>query len=235
MSKKKINETTEYSLADMQENTDRNIIKKRSKKTNAILTAVVTVVLIIASVCLLEYPSIVRFFSDLNKSDYNSMYSDELNSYIFYPSDYDLDVTTVPEYMELDRNLYYSVNGETIAIPDGELEKYGEAITFFGKYFKTVIAGDTPTYNTYFTKKYYETNKPYELFAPQMLYDINVKLLSRKASDDATVYAFDVWYKIYRNDGTFRNDIPSDASKRLYFELIAQDGNVLIDRITYYK
>ena len=39
---------------------------------------------------------------------------------------------------------------------------------------------------------------------------------------------------IHRNDGTFRNDIDSDASKTLYFELIEENGVVKIDRITYY-
>jgi hypothetical protein len=49
-------------------------------------------------------------------------------------------------------------------------------------------------------------------------------------------WAFNVTYMIHRNDGTFRNDLDSDSSKKLYFELIGwPDGTVKIDYITYYK
>ena len=75
-----------------------------------------------------------------------------------------------------------------------------------------------------------------ERFAPQMLYDIRIEMLSNDPQNDGTVlYAFNVEYKIHRNDGTFRNDIDSDASKKLYFELYEDtEGLVRIDRITYY-
>ena len=68
-----------------------------------------------------------------------------------------------------------------------------------------------------------------------MLYNLNVtKLWEKVESDTVTRYAFDVTYMIHRNDGTFRNDIDSDSSKTLYFELIEENGVVKIDRITYY-
>ena len=70
-----------------------------------------------------------------------------------------------------------------------------------------------------------------------MLYDLLIEQLSEQSNDDgSTVWGFNVSYKIHRNDGTFRNALPSDASKKLYFELIGtRDGEVKIDRVTYYK
>ena len=220
---------------DDNNNPAANTAKPHNGKTKIIVAALVVFVLLISSALILLYPYIRQNIKKGGKSDNLPMYSDRLISYNFYPSIYDLDVTTVPEYMDLDRYLYYTVAGNTIAITNGNYEAYGNAVVFFGEYFKTVIAGNVKKYNTYFTDHYYESAKPYELFAPQMLYDINVEQLSRTVSDtDGSItYAFNVSYKIYRNDGTFRNDIPSDASKTLYFELLEKDGNIKIDRTLY--
>lgn len=214
---------------------DNNSVGNNAKLTKTRnLAIVVTAVLLFSSALIILLPSIKKLL-EKPKPDNLPMYSDKLISFNFYPTDYDLDITSYPEYMDLDRYVYYTVNGESIAITDGNYAKYGSAAVFFGKYFDTVIAGDSETYNTFFTNHYYETNEPHWEFAPQMLYEINVEQLSREVSDkDGSIrYAFNVSYKIYRNDGTFRNDIPSDASKVLYFELLEKDGTVLIDRITY--
>ena len=106
-------------------------------------------------------------------------------SYIYYPIDYDLDITTVKGYMELDRDIHYK---------DGA----------------------------------------YYSFTQQMIYDIEIEKLSVSESEKGILYAYNVAYKIYRNNGTFRNDIGSDGAKTLYFELLESNGSILIDRITYY-
>lgn len=205
--------------------------RKKSKKKAYILIAVLCGVGIVSAV-VLQNP---QWFERKTEVKNTSMYSDRVVSYSFYPTDYDLDVTADPEYMELDRYVYYKNGPETIAITDGNYTQYGSAISFFGTYFETVIAGDTETYNTYFTDHYYETEKPHERFAPQMLYNIKIEKLWEDLEDDTvTRYAFDVSYMIHHNDGTFRNDLDSDSSKTLYFELVEENGKVQIDRITYY-
>jgi len=160
------------------------------------------------------------------------MYSDELHSYIFYEPDYDLDVTTVDEYMELDRLLYYKNGAEEYGI-DGDAEKYGADIVFFQKYFEIVIEGRWEEYNELFTDHYYETNEKKNRFAPQMIYDMHIEKLWEKDETEDRL-AFNVSYRIYKNNGTFRNDIDSGASKVLYFELVIENGEYKIDRITYY-
>lgn len=207
---------------------------KQAKKKKMIIGIAVVALLGGVSWVLLENPQI---FEPKNENKVTSMYSDELKSYIFYPTDYNLDVTADETYMGLDRYVYYKNGGETFAVTDGNYAQYGKAVAFFGDYFETVIAGDTETYNTYFTDHYYESNEPYIQFAPQMLYDILIEQLSETQNQDGTViYTFNVSYKIHRNDGTFRNDIDSNASKTLYYELIEDaTGTVKIDRITYYR
>jgi len=155
-------------------------------------------------------------------------------SYIYYPIDHDLDVTTVEGYMELDRDLHYKNGSETIMITDANSEFYGQDILFFKTYFDYAIHGDYEAYNTLFTEHYYETNEPYHSFTQQMIYDIEIEKLSETDNAHGKIYAYNVSYKIYRNNGTFRNDIGSDGAKTLYFELVEEKGTLLIDRITYY-
>lgn len=155
-------------------------------------------------------------------------------SYVFYPVDYDLDVTTVREYMELDRDLHYKDGAETIMITDANVEFYGPDVQFLKQYFTCAIAGDYETYNSLFTDHYYETNKPYSSFTQQMIYDITIEKLSQDDTEAGTIYGYNVSYKIYQNNGTFRSDIGSDGARTQYFELLESEGTVLIDSITSY-
>ena len=153
-------------------------------------------------------------------------------SYNHYPAEYDLDVTTVEEYMELDRNIYYVRGGERLILEEmGELTPDQQ---FFVGYFDCAINGRYEEYNAMFTDKYYEDNEPYVRFAPQMIYDISIEKLSESYSDGATNYTYNVTYRIYRNNGTFRNDIGSNGAKTLFFSLLESGGEIKIDRITYY-
>ena len=64
-----------------------------------------------------------------------------------------------------------------------------------------------------------------------MIYGIT---LEQKAKTE-TSYVYDVTYAIYRNDGTFRNDIDSNAFKTLIFELVYESGALKINAIDYYR
>ncbi|MBQ2724815.1 MAG: hypothetical protein IJP32_05685 [Clostridia bacterium] len=212
---------------------DLKLDKKKKKKRMLIGILIVTVLAAISYV-LLENPQIFETKKDKSPT---SMYSDKLYSYVFYPSDYSLDVTKDETYMGYDRLLHYKSGNVTIDVSEEDAADYNDAVAFFVEYFRTVIAGDADTYNTYFTDAYYESADPYGRFAPQMLYDMLIEQLSENTTDDGvTRWGFNVSYKIHRNDGSFRNDLPSDASKKLYFELVGdKSGFVQIDRITYYK
>lgn len=207
--------------------------EKKKKKKKMIIAILVMALLGGVSWVLLEHPEIFNFLGNRT----TSMYSDDIKTFLFYPVDFDIDITADNTYMGLNRYVHYTKGAETHGITDGNYAKYGPVVEFFGVYFSTIINGSTSTYNTYFTDNYYKTNTPYEPFPPQMLYDIHIEELSATENENKTItYAFDVSYKIHKNTGTFRNDIGSDASKVLYYELIQYpNGRILIDRITYYK
>ena len=151
---------------------------------------------------------------------------------MFYPSDYDLDVEANEHYTGLDRYIHIKRGGEEFAITAGNYAAWGEDIEFFHRYFTAAIYADVETYNSLFTENYYKTAEPYEFFAPQMIYGITLEQLT--ANSDGS-YVYNVTYAIYRNDGTFRNDIGSDAYKTLIFTLAPEGGELKIDKIDYYR
>ncbi|MBE6714339.1 MAG: hypothetical protein E7575_03510 [Ruminococcaceae bacterium] len=220
-----------------QRHRDNSPEAKRKRKKIAIISAfcvmcLIGVVSYIVVYCLPEY-------TPANK---NPMHKDALGqygstqSYIFYPIDDEIDITKVKEYQELDRLIHYTFGPETIAVTEETLGSYGEEIKFFYNYFELVKAGDYTAYNKLFTDKYYKEN-PYYVdftFTQQMVYDINIEKLGQTEQDGKTVYNFDVTYKIFRNNGTFRNDIIDNMSKTLYFTLVEGNDGILIDSIQYY-
>ena len=217
----------------MTENTPDAAKKKKKKRLIIVLCAVT--LLAAVSWVLTTFPDL--FAGRKTNSGVTTMYSDRNISYIFYDSDYDLDPFADETYMQYDRLVHYTNGAVSVGLTEAEAVDYNDAVRFFVKYFETAVAGDAETYNTFFTEKYYRDNKPYDRFAPQMIYDIWVEQLSENVrSDGTTVWTFNVAYKIYRNDGTFRNDIPSDGSKTLLFTLVGNGaGNVKIDAIDYYR
>ncbi len=156
-------------------------------------------------------------------------------SYIYYPIDYDLDIMTEREYLDLDRCIYYTEGAETFSLNEYPLEELDLDMQFFFKYFDLAISGNYDEYNKLFTENYYKSNEPYYSFTQQMIYDIRLERLGEKVVDGKDVFYYNVSYKIHKNNGTFRNDIGSDGSKTLYFTLVDEGGKILIDSIGYYQ
>ncbi len=203
---------------------------KNKRKKRMIAAIVIFTLLGALSALLLSHPE--WFVLNRNSDKPTSMYSDKLLSFTFYPSDYELDVDANEDYQALDRYIHIRNGGEEYAITDGNFAAWGEEIEFFHRYFEAAIYADVETYNSLFTEKYYKTADPYPFFAPQMIYGITLEKL---AENDDGSYVYDVTYAIYRNDGTFRNDIDSDAYKTLIFTLAPEGGELKIDRIDYYR
>lgn len=208
---------------------EKKPINKRKKKALVFAVSVIVIGLV-SGVSL----TLIDYFGSQDEKDPTNRYSDELHSYIFREPDYDLDVTTVPEYMEKDRMLHYKYGAEELGI-ESKFEKYGRDVKFFRDYFDTVIAGDWEKYNTLFTDHYYESEKPRNRFSPQMLYDLQIEKLWSEVEGDGERFAYNVSYRIYDNDGTYRNDLDDGGSKVLYYEIVDTGDGIKVDYIDYYK
>lgn len=239
----KLNQKIKKDIAETVPLTEEEIKKNAKKKKKKRLIIAILIVSVLAAISyVISYrpeiiEGIVSNFRKTEKIPTYRMYTDQIVSYVFPPSNYGLDVTTDEWYMQLDRSVHYKNGGLSVMVLEEEMNDYNDAVSFFVEYFETIVAGDVDTYNSYFSDEYYDIYEPYSLFAPQMIYDIEVEQLTETINSDGTTdWTFNVKYKIYKNDGTFRNDIPSDASKTLYYELSTdKNGNVLIDYITYYR
>lgn len=238
---KKENKNTEIHENPIIDDTinDTETDKKSKKKTKtAILSAFIVL-------CVLGAVSFVLLYC-IPEKDVNPMFDSEkqeeiigmygsTQSYIYYPIDHNLQVMNEREYLDLDRNIYYTKGAETIALTEADFENQTADVQFFKKYFDLAIMGEYEAYNSLFTDNYYDSNEPYYSFTQQMIYDIKIEKLGEGTIRGMDSYSYNVSYKIHKNNGTFRNDIGSDGSKTLNFTLVDQAGAILIDSIDYYK
>ncbi len=154
------------------------------------------------------------------------------NSIDFYFVDYDKNIFEDEEYMELNRDIAYTEGATTMLITDGDYEKYGPVVEFFAELIDSIIHGDHERYNTFFAEEYLEANGKKDMFTMQQLYNIEVKYLGvRELKQDGFTYLLhevDLEYMIRHNNGTFRNDMGSDAIRRQRFGVIERDGELEI-------
>lgn len=215
-------------------NSENKDVKKVNKQKRGIIIAFAAMlsVVIIAYVIVPGISMLAEYIESQKDDGYKSDYMDDIKSLSFYPADYDENIFEDEEYMSLNRYLSYTKGSDTYTITDSEYSRYDVTVGFFAEYFDSVINGEYETYDEYFTDEYFEENSNKSRFTPQKLYDINVKFKSTKAVDGATSYIYYVTYKIFENNGTFRNDIESDSARMLVYELyVYDDDTVLINYI----
>ncbi|MBO5898616.1 MAG: hypothetical protein J6R04_06365 [Clostridia bacterium] len=148
----------------------------------------------------------------------------------FYPIDDYLSARTRDEYAQLDSRVHISdpSTGATYSLEQEDLATAEPYARFFYYYFDTVISGDNEHYATYFSDDYLAAVELPEDFTPQMVYDIRV---TSYQADTERGSAYLVDYKILRNNGTFRADVGSNASRTLVIYLVETGGELYINEI----
>lgn len=151
---------------------------------------------------------------------------------IFYDP-YEGDIMENEEYLGLNRWVFYCSDpygyGSTTAISEDNRDTFNPQVLFLYDYIQTIIAGDHEAYNACFNDTYYKRAEPKEPFSQQMLHNIKIYYYEREAADLIT-YRLD--YMIHRNDGTFRRDVASDASRYQLITLrISPNGEISIERL----
>jgi hypothetical protein len=148
-----------------------------------------------------------------------------------YP-DYDANIFEDASYLELDRRIHLRRGPETVTLESEDaMTAQGEAVILLTRYIESILFGDAQMYNSFFTDTYYKRTLPFAYFSPQKIYDIVLQEAEYDAEEDSYVYY--VSYAIYDNDGTFRRDVASDASRVLIFTLVSEGGTLKIDSIGY--
>lgn len=155
--------------------------------------------------------------------------------YEFYPP-YDGDIMENAAYLELNRMIDYCNDpqgyGLRQSIVEENEEEFDASVLFLRDYLQTVIAGDAAAYNTYFNNVYFEDNEPRSSFYQQMLYNMAIYFEATEKQDGDTLTTYRLEYMIYRNNGSFRDDVGSDAILPRHVTLrISPDGTIKIERI----
>lgn len=201
--------------------------KKHKKKKGAVIWVLLLVIVGAAAFVLTQHPDILGggdgHIVTGSGGAYDRFYDPVFGISIEESEDYD-------EYLELDRYIHYKNGGVSVALTGGEADPPGGEVRFFIDYFDAVMSGDSDAYNSMFTKDYLESHGEKAAFTPQMIYDIQVERVSTAGVSSA----FDVSYKIFRNNGTFRNDIYSDASRTVRIVIDDSEGKYKISDLKYF-
>lgn len=230
----------------MQEEQDRSRLEEEISRTSQasrrLKKRILTVVLIAVAVLSLLYGLTVLLESALTPSQDDE--GTTLPSVTYFPPDYEYDIMEDPDYLALDRRIYYTHGSERFILTDENIQEYGPAVQTLRKMIESIIAGDHESYNALFSSNYFAVDgrAPEEEFTMQRVYGIELILEGESRHIDPatgktyTQYEVVVSYKINRNDGTFRRDLGHDDARKQYFVLSNQAGDeVLIDQILNYR
>lgn len=200
--------------------------KKKIKK------AIIIVAIALAALAALL--GVLTLVSELIKPEYQEISYDEFR---FYEADYDKNIFDDDLYMRRNRDIHYNRYGTVSILTEYNAGEVSQSGKFFYDYFNCIINGEYEKYPEFFTEKYLksdEINLP-ERFTMQGLYDINVTLHSVESrsvgGEDITVEIFEVSYRIFENNGTFRSDVLPDETRTIVFELYITDSGAKINAI----
>jgi hypothetical protein len=158
--------------------------------------------------------------------------------YHFYEPDWTANAFEDADYAEFDRTIYLNPYGtadagETVSVDEQTVIGYGEPATLLYRLVNAILLGDAEAYNSFFTVSYLQENGAKEPFTMQKLYDVRIgfygSLYDEKTATRQTIYRLE--YKIFRNDGTFRDDVGSDMSKAQHFVLVETADGYRVDQI----
>lgn len=216
--------------ASPSEKRDPSADKRKIKKAVIIVAAVIAVLALLAAVLPLVLELVTPDYEDVSYDQWR-----------FYEADYSKNIYEDKVYMSQSRSIKYTDQNTERVLTAENCADISSSAAFFYDYITCIIEGDYSSYPSFFTDAYIN-NKDIEIpekFTMQGLYDIHIDLFSpatRKTVDGVELSSevYEVSYRIFENNGTFRTDILPDETRTLVFELyIFDDGTVKINAIGF--
>lgn len=152
----------------------------------------------------------------------------------YYVADYEEDIFQNKAYMSFERGLLFSSGGvDQLFHYDINFSEASPECQFFLEYFHSVILGEYDSVSDFYIDGYFEKEPK---FTMQMIYEPYVMFHSVSEEEidgeKAELLNFHVRYKIFRNNGTFREGVASNiAVPQIYQILKMSDGSFRIYRI----
>lgn len=219
--------------------------KQQYKKPVAIGMAAALVICLLGVVYYTLGDDISGIIADSNKSERSEttpvQYVYDADGYhrpSFYDPDWETDIFTLERYLDKNRYITFKEGGFSVMIVDEAYSEYGDTVQFLADYLNTLIYGDAEGLNGFYSSEWLDANGCYESFTMQKLYDMVIEFI---VSTDAvnsdgrhvTEYVYKLSYKILENDGTFRSDIESDASRPQFFTVVDDGETFSITSVSY--
>jgi hypothetical protein len=144
------------------------------------------------------------------------------------------DIMEYDEYLGYDRNIYLRENGVEMSISESDSTNHGDGFEVMYQVIRSINEGDSRAYNALMGDE--KLHKPD--FTQQQIYGIQIQTYSKKTmvgknNLEYIEYVYKVKYKIHENNGTYRNDILSDASRDQYFVINDSSGEMLVMDIIF--
>ena len=177
---------------------------------------------------------------------------DTYYAYYFVDPDYESNIFENAEYKKLDKSISYTYNGQTVDLKNNLQNNGHESYdspfaAFFVEYFTALAKGNANgSFDSFYSEVFFRTHKSFANFAPQKVYDIDVRrmtdpqTITSEEKEEDTKYigysltSFEVRYRIYQNDGTFRRDILDEDILVQYIDLLGdKSGNYTINSVGY--
>lgn len=149
----------------------------------------------------------------------------------FYPV-WDGDVRENEQYLGLDRQFYLCEPeyGAKTALDDSQIAADPE-LSLLQDYINSLIDGYPNACRSLFTASALAEN-PIPDFAQQMIWRVEITKTETVTANGMTRSTYCLAYMIYRNNGTYRRDVGSNAVRPEYLTLAqTADGSYRIDRL----
>ena len=211
----------------MQENSNKALQKNKA------LSIRIVVIIALLAVIGITYFS-VSALADSGYFVYPTVH--EVPDFEFSNADFDYDIFSDEDYLEMIRNglISHSDGATKVTLTEDDYDSYSEAAQLIFTLVHAIQNGDPDAYNACFSDAYLKKSGKQEAFTMQEIYEVIVVEDFTVREGDYLRTDFELEYKIRNNNGTLRDDMGSDASKKQYVTVTTNNkkGIPLIDSIT---
>ncbi len=143
------------------------------------------------------------------------------------------DIYEDEEWLDKNRFITYVDGGMSVTLTDGNYDGYGICVDFMALYFEALMQGNAEALCGFYADEYFASNYKWDEITMQRVYDMKLEHITTTATPSETVYVYKVSYKIMKNDGTFRNDVKSDAERPEFYTIVDDGHDIRITDVSY--
>ena len=143
------------------------------------------------------------------------------------------DIFEDEDWLDKNRYITYVDGGMSVTITDEIYDGYGICVDFMALYFEALKRGNAEALCGFYADEYFTDNYRWDEITMQRVYDIKLEYISALDTASETTYVYKVSYKIMKNDGTFRNDVKSDAERPEFYTIVDNGSDIKITDVSY--